>query len=197
MPFTELGWNQMLDAHKGTNPTVPVTHLGLLTKGADITAVTSTGSPDTFTKTAHGLANGDLVVASAITGGTGLIAGNAYFVISTAANTFQLALRPAGSAIDLSADLTSATFNKLTEVTGGSPAYARKAIAFAAAAGGISDDTTNGAVFDVPAGTTVAYTGQYSALTAGTLVAFDDVTPESYAAQGTYTATDVKNTLQT
>lgn len=75
------------------------------------------------------------------------------------------------------------------ELTGGSPAYARKAIAWNAASGGSMDDSTNGAVFDVPAGSTVAWITGWN--TAGTVRYFKkQVTSESFAGQGTYTVTD-------
>ena len=67
----------------------------------------------------------------------------------------------------------------------GSPAYARKAITMTAAASGeivISTDAT----FDVPSGATVNYVAYYTALTGGTLLAYDAVTEEVYAAQGEY-----------
>jgi hypothetical protein len=176
-----------LTVHRGA----PITHAGLLTKGANITAVTSTGSPDTFTKTAHGLANGDIIVFSSITGGSGLVAGHPYYVVSTATNTFQIALVANGSAVDLTSDVTAATVNRLTEVTGGSPAYARKAIAFADAVAWVLDDSTNGAVFDVPAAT-VDYVSFHSALTGGPNQGIATVTQEVFAAQGTYTLTDAK-----
>lgn len=82
-----------------------------------------------------------------------------------------------------------------SEVSGGSPAYARKAIAFNAPSGGTMDDSTNGAVFDVPAGTTVTHVGFWSAATAGTFLASADVTDETFAAQGTYTLTDADLTI--
>lgn len=47
--------------------------------------------------------------------------------------------------------------NGASEVSGGSPAYARKGITWNAAANGAMDDSTTPApVFDIPAGTTVA-----------------------------------------
>jgi hypothetical protein len=73
------------------------------------------------------------------------------------------------------------------EVTGGSPAYARKAITWGASATG-SMAMTNDPIFDVPA-TTVAAIGFFSALTVGTLYGDADVTDEVFAAQGTYTVT--------
>jgi hypothetical protein len=54
-----------------------------------------------------------------------------------------------------------------TEVTGGSPAYARKAITWNAAATG-SKDIAAAVTFDVPAGTTVRAVQLWSASTAGT-----------------------------
>lgn len=75
------------------------------------------------------------------------------------------------------------------EVTGGSPAYARKAIAWNAAAAGVMDDSTNGAVFDVPAGATITWISLWN--TAGTVrYAKKQVTSEAFGAQGTYTLTD-------
>jgi hypothetical protein len=75
------------------------------------------------------------------------------------------------------------------EISGGSPAYARKAITWNAAAAGSMDDS-NVPVFDVPAGTTVAFVGFWSALTSGTFYGAADVTDESFTNQGTYTLTD-------
>ena len=76
-----------------------------------------------------------------------------------------------------------------TELTGGDPAYARKAITWAAASG--DDMAANGTlpVFDVPAGTTVNKVIYCSASTAGTTYATDDVTNEDFTNQGTYTLT--------
>lgn len=76
------------------------------------------------------------------------------------------------------------------EVTGGSPAYARKAIAFAAATTGVLDDSTNGIAFDMPAGSTAAYVGFWSAVTAGTFLGYQALTGETYAGQGVYNLTN-------
>lgn len=53
------------------------------------------------------------------------------------------------------------------ELTGGAPAYARKAVT-APNASGRSKVFTPASAFDVPAGTTVAWVGRWSAITAGT-----------------------------
>ncbi len=74
------------------------------------------------------------------------------------------------------------------EVTGGSPAYARKSISWGAAAGGVITGTVT---FDVPAGTTVTYAGVCASGTAGTADLKDRaaVTSQNFATQGTYTLT--------
>jgi hypothetical protein len=53
------------------------------------------------------------------------------------------------------------------ELTGGSPAYARKAITWGAASAGSVANTAQ-LVFDIPAGTSVAFVGFWSASSAGT-----------------------------
>jgi hypothetical protein len=59
------------------------------------------------------------------------------------------------------------------EVSGGGPAYIRKAIAFNAASGGSKTKNVTPAVsFDVPAGATVFYVGLYDLVAAGTLLAW-------------------------
>jgi hypothetical protein len=78
------------------------------------------------------------------------------------------------------------------EVTGGSPAYARKACTFNAASSGsraLNADVT----FDVPA-CTVAYVGYWSAVD-GTFLGSDQVTSEVFAAQGQYIVTASGTTL--
>lgn len=57
------------------------------------------------------------------------------------------------------------------EISGGSPAYARKAVTFAAASGG-SRAQTGTAVFDVPAAATVQFVGFWDALTAGNFLGY-------------------------
>lgn len=74
----------------------------------------------------------------------------------------------------------------INEITGGSPTYARKAVTWAAAAGG-SVATNNSPVFDVPPGTTMAFVGMWSAASGGTFYGSWDVVDEVFAGQGTYT----------
>lgn len=73
------------------------------------------------------------------------------------------------------------------EVTGGAPAYIRKAVTWNAASSG-SMTASNQPQFDVPA-CTVAYVGLFSAESSGTFYGSADVTDEVFAGQGTYTVT--------
>jgi hypothetical protein len=75
------------------------------------------------------------------------------------------------------------------EVTGGSPAYARKAITWAAASGG-SKTLTGTVTFDVPPATTITHVGTWSAVSAGTFRGGGSLAAtEVFGAQGTYTLT--------
>jgi hypothetical protein len=74
-----------------------------------------------------------------------------------------------------------------SEVTGGAPAYARKAITWASAASS-QKASSSAQVFDVPAGTTITHAGYWSASSGGTFYgsrALD--ASQTYASQGTYT----------
>lgn len=74
-----------------------------------------------------------------------------------------------------------------SEVTGGSPAYARKTLSWAASSGG-SKSSNASIVFDVPASTTITHLGYWSAGTGGTYYgsrALD--ASQTFATQGTYT----------
>lgn len=73
-----------------------------------------------------------------------------------------------------------------TEPTGGSPAYARKAITWGAAANGAITATVT---FDVPSGATVVGAGVHTALTGGSYLDGSAVTSQGFASQGTYALT--------
>ena len=72
-----------------------------------------------------------------------------------------------------------------SEATGGSPAYARKAITWAAWSSGASSNT-NALIFDVPAGT-YTHVGYWSAVSAGTYYGSRACTSQTFSGQGTYT----------
>lgn len=74
------------------------------------------------------------------------------------------------------------------EVTGGSPAYNRKALSWTAAS---SSASSGSGVFDIPSGTTVTYAGVTVSVTPATSDLRDKaaVTSQAFASQGTYTLT--------
>lgn len=72
-----------------------------------------------------------------------------------------------------------------SEATGGSPAYARKAITWAAWSAGASSNTGS-LVFDVPAGT-YNHVGYWSASSGGTFYGSRATTSQTFSGQGTYT----------
>ena len=74
------------------------------------------------------------------------------------------------------------------ELSGGSPVYARKAITWNAASAGNLDNDAN-PVFDVPAGSTVAFFGLWSA-DGLTFYGSGSLTAEDFVGQGTYTLDD-------
>lgn len=75
------------------------------------------------------------------------------------------------------------------EVTGGSPAYARKNMTWGAAAASVV--TSAATVFDIPSGTTLTFFGVAVAapLTVADLRDKVAVTSQAFASQGTYTVT--------
>jgi hypothetical protein len=73
-----------------------------------------------------------------------------------------------------------------TELTGGSPAYARMALTWSAASNGVITVTVT---FNVASGSTVAGAGVHTALTAGTYLDGAAVTSQAFASQGTYALT--------
>jgi hypothetical protein len=80
-----------------------------------ITLATSAAADDIIdTAAAHGFVAGQAIRFATLTGGTGLTAGTTYYVISAnlAAQTFQVATTPGGSAVNFSADITAGTVAK-------------------------------------------------------------------------------------
>ena len=75
-----------------------------------------------------------------------------------------------------------------TELTGGSPAYARKQVTWNASSGGqITGSGSPVATFDVPAGADVSHWALYTASSAGTRGVSDAFgATESFGSQGTF-----------
>jgi hypothetical protein len=76
--------------------------------------------------------------------------------------------------------------NSGTELAGGSPAYARQALAYGATSNG---DWSGAASFAVPAGSTVNQVGFYPASSGGGPTHTETVTTETYGGQGVYNLT--------
>ena len=74
-----------------------------------------------------------------------------------------------------------------TELAGGAPAYARKVLAWAAAAASTSSATQ--VTFDVASGSTVASVALFDALTVGNYRDGVNVTSQSFSSQGSYAVT--------
>lgn len=73
-----------------------------------------------------------------------------------------------------------------TEPTGGSPAFARKALTWGSVSAGANSAS---ATFDIPSGTTIVAAGVHTALTGGSYLDGGSVTSQNFASQGTYTVT--------
>lgn len=74
-----------------------------------------------------------------------------------------------------------------TEISGGSPAYARIACSWTPGAAGVTTATAQ--VFNVAAGTTVVGYELFSASTGGTYIDGATITSQAFASQGTYSIT--------
>lgn len=76
------------------------------------------------------------------------------------------------------------------ETTGGSPAYARKAISWSTASGG-TGVVTGAPTFDVASGQTITYAGVCESATKATADVVDktSVTSQAFASQGTFAVT--------
>jgi hypothetical protein len=93
------------------------------------------------------------------------------FVSNTGKNLMLSALGVASATnADFGSLHTAYSTTGTNEVTGGSPAYARKALTWAAASGGSMALAATLPTWDVPAGTTVAWWGGWDAVTTGTFL---------------------------
>lgn len=106
--------------------------------------------------------------------------------IQTTTQKNNLATDYAGDALFGAVYTTVPAATAGTEPTGGAPAYARKSLAWSAAANGVVTAT---ATFDIPAGVTIAGIGVHTAVTAGTYLDGAGITSQAFATQGTLTVT--------
>jgi hypothetical protein len=79
------------------------------------TGVTTDVTANTFTRSGHGLVNGDCIYFTAIVNTTGINAGtsttNIYYVVGVAGTAFQCAITPGGAAVDLTGTNGTVTVN--------------------------------------------------------------------------------------
>jgi len=110
------GWDVTLAADNANKSlSVQVTGAGSSSTFSTVTGVAST---DVITATGSSPVANDLVVISALTGGTGLLLNVPYYVRSPSGATFQLSLTPGGAAVNFTADISAATLT-----LGGVPIY--------------------------------------------------------------------------
>jgi hypothetical protein len=77
---------------------------------------TATASTDLISITGHGLAAGNQVIFTALTGGAGLTLQVPYYVIATGltANVFSVSTKQGGTAVDITSNATALTAFKVT-----------------------------------------------------------------------------------
>lgn len=92
-----------------------------------------------------------------------------------------------GAALYGALTTTAPSSSSGTEVSGGSPAYARKSLSWGSSTAGVV--SASAATFDVPASTTVVGFQVHSAVTAGTYYDGVGITSQTFASQGTYAIT--------
>jgi hypothetical protein len=87
--------------------------------GTAITGIAGEADTEVFTKTAHGLVDGDRVRFPALTGGSGLTADTGrYYVIDAAANTFKVSATVGGAAVNFTTDVTDGSVQKYEDIAG-------------------------------------------------------------------------------
>lgn len=112
--------------------------------------------------------------------------------IATAQGKENAAAGYTGQALYMSLHTASPGTTGANEVTGGSPAYARKAITWTA--GAVDGQyTATVPTFDVPA-VTVTHVGVWTAATGGTFLDSVDVVDQTFGSQGTLSITSVTYT---
>ena len=76
-------------------------HAGIQTPTRVLKTFTADNTTDTFTSTAHGFADGDMIILMPGDLPASLVANKIYYAVNTAANTFKLSLTSGGGAIDI------------------------------------------------------------------------------------------------
>jgi hypothetical protein len=98
---SRAGYNTTAGSATVTQTNTANLETGMLVTGTNISgnrAVTFQDTGNTVTRTAHGLANGNVVSFTTITSTTGIVTNTPYFVVNATANTFQVADTEGGAA---------------------------------------------------------------------------------------------------
>jgi hypothetical protein len=82
-----------------------------------ITGATAAASTDLISKTSHGLAAGDAVYFTTLTGGTGLALSTTYYVIADGLTTdaFKVGTTPTDTAVDITVDYSTVALKKIAD----------------------------------------------------------------------------------
>jgi hypothetical protein len=119
---------------------------------------------------------------------------DALFLSNTAKNLMLGALSVASATnADFGSLHTAYSTTGTNEVTGGSPAYARAALTWAAASGGSVALAATLPTWNVPASTTVAWWGLWDAVTTGTFLGMLPLGASTLRPASTETSTDITN----
>lgn len=102
-----------------TRGLIPAITTNVVNAGTALPTVTATAATDLVNSTAHGLAAGDTVVFTSLTGGAGLVVDQAYFVIASGltANAFKVSTVKGGAAVDITSDASAAVAYKGVDLT--------------------------------------------------------------------------------
>jgi hypothetical protein len=101
----------------GTTDKISVVEFLYATLGSAVTSVAITDSTDLFTKSGHGLVDGDKIVLSSIVTTTGINAYTVYYVINMSGDTWQVSLTSGGSAVTVGGGDGTCSFRKLTQTS--------------------------------------------------------------------------------
>jgi len=82
----------------------------VFTEQTIVTGATGQNTGDTITLTAHGLADGDRVRFTTLTGGGGLSSTITYYVVNKTDNTFQVSLTEDGAAVAITGDYSAVAY---------------------------------------------------------------------------------------
>lgn len=107
--------NQLLVTAVGTAGRVYILEFYKNTPGTAIASVVTNSTADTFTKSGHGLVNGDRVILSSIATTTNIDAFTVYHVVGVAGTAFQVSLTTGGAAVDLQTGNGTCTVTKVTQ----------------------------------------------------------------------------------